>query len=122
MTHAFEEIRVLEEGMWTYELRGDQTWLDKHLHPGFTEIGRSGQRYNRSDLFPVNIKPFEAVMPLQDFKLLAISEVYALTTYVSAVRHNDLIEYAYRSSTWLKDDDQWQLFYHQGTPSIDPNW
>lgn len=112
---SVEDIKQLEEGMWTYALRGDADWFDAHLHTEFVEVGRSGRRYSRGDFFPVSVKPFEATLPLPGYRVQKLANGCALTTYESNVRYDSHVETAFRTSTWVYEDSKWQLLYHQGT-------
>ena len=108
-------IKDLEEGMWTFERRSNEAWLQRYLHNEFMEVGRSGKRYNRSELFPITIAPFKAMIPLPNFELKFISHECALATYDSDFKQSGNQEFAHRSSLWVYADDRWQLIYHQGT-------
>ena len=110
-----EDIKSLEEGMWTYTLRADTEWFDAHLHANFVEVGRSGRRYSRDEFFPVSIAQFEATLPLPQYQVQKLAIGCALATYYSIAHYESHVEKAFRSSTWIYDDGKWQLLYHQGT-------
>lgn len=112
---ALEELRLLEEGMWTYNLRSDAVWFDAHIHNDFVEVGRSGRRYTRDDFFPVRVESFEATLPLPCYEVRKLANGCGLTTYESAAKYVTGVERAHRASTWIYEDKRWQLLYHQGT-------
>ena len=112
----WQEVELLEEGMWDYARRGNEKWFAHHVHMDFIEVGRSGRKYDRSDFFPVTIKPFEATIPLARFIARPLASGYVLTTYDSEARFTSTTEHAHRSSTWMYEAGRWQLLYHQGTP------
>ncbi len=114
-----EDIKPLEEGLWTYTLRGDADWLDAQLHANFTEVGRSGRKYSRDEFFPVRVNPFEATLPLPRYQIQKLANGCALTTYESIIRYDTYVEKAFRASMWVYEDAKWQLFYHQGTAHQD---
>jgi ribonuclease HI len=54
----------------------------------------------------------------RDLPDLTVAELGAdtvLVTCLSIVRHERL-DYANRSSIWVRDGDAWRLRFHQGTP------
>ena len=110
------DVRSLEEGMWTFERRGDPDWFDAHVHADFVEVGRSGRRRARADVFPVAIEPFVAVVPLPGYRVRELAPGVALTTYDSEATFPSGVERARRSSTWVREGGRWQLLHHQGTP------
>jgi hypothetical protein len=55
-------------------------------------------------------------LPLKDFQAERVDEEVALVTYVSVVQYEEL-EVGNRSSLWVKEDGDWRLRFHQGTPT-----
>ncbi|MEE9334573.1 MAG: DUF6429 family protein [Granulosicoccaceae bacterium] len=113
------DIKSLEEGMWTYALRADSDWFDAHLHGKFVEVGRSGRRYSRDEFFPISVGLFEAKLPLPRYQVQRLGNGCALATYDSVVRYQSHVETAFRASTWIYEEGNWQLLYHQGTAQQD---
>ncbi|WP_435166356.1 DUF4440 domain-containing protein [Falsirhodobacter sp. 1013] len=113
-----DELRMLEESLWRAETRFDPQLMDRTFADGFIEFGRSGRRYERSEMMfeQTSDAKIEAKLPLTDYALAFIAPNVALATYTSEVRHTGTIERGRRSSLWIKNEGQWKLRFHQRTP------
>jgi hypothetical protein len=109
-----QEFRDLEESMWRAETRFDPDYLERVLHPDFFEFGRSGRTWTRAQTKATESGEIDAVLPLPDFTVAELGADTVLVTYRSIVRHEEL-DYANRSSIWVRDRDAWRLRFHQGT-------
>lgn len=111
-------LRSLEAALHQPAIRGDAVRLRELLHPRFREFGRSGREYSRDDVLA---EPLDQPQILsQDYRLDQLSERLALLTYRSAhVTANGALErHSLRSSLWeLTEGGEWQLRFHQGTPT-----
>ena len=110
-----EELERLEESLWRPETRFDPDYMERVLTVDFFEFGRSGRIYDRADTIAAEPQPIDAVLPLRDFEVHAVTADIALVTYVSEV-HADDIQVANRSSLWMRQGGEWRLRFHQGTP------
>lgn len=108
-------LEHLEEGLWS-QRRWDREWLDRMLHPDFTEVGRSGQAYMRDQVLEAEPSHFEIELPLEGYRLRLIDEDVALVRYVSRAVYDRTSLPAERSSVWVNTNDGWRLHFHQGTP------
>ncbi|NML18783.1 nuclear transport factor 2 family protein [Azohydromonas caseinilytica] len=94
--------------------------LEQLLHPGFHEVGRSGNPYGRDTVLDY-LAAQTAAPPVENWghTVHLLAPDCALLTYRSARRGADgsLSEEALRSSIWLRTAAGWQLFHHQGTPA-----
>ncbi|HXD08159.1 MAG TPA: DUF4440 domain-containing protein [Burkholderiaceae bacterium] len=114
-----EHLRALEVELHHPGVRCSRERLLQLLHPGFHEVGRSGRRYTREVV--VDFLAAQAVPPdvvPSDFLVTLLAADCALLSYRSAHRQSDgsLANHTERSSIWRRIDDEWRLFYHQGTP------
>lgn len=106
----------LEEGMWR-DIRFDRDWMDRMLHPEFTEVGMSGNTYTRKETIEASPpKQFEAHLPLEDYRLELIDEDVAMARYISHATTNGIERHAHRTSLWVNTNEGWRLRFHQGTP------
>jgi hypothetical protein len=112
---TLEEFRVLEESLWQAETRFDRGYLERVLHPEFFEFGRSGRIWTRAESMAMQPGEIDAVLPLPDFAVRPLGDDAVLVTYTSIVRHEQL-DYANRSSVWVRDGGEWRIRFHQGTP------
>lgn len=110
-----QQFRDLEESLWRAETRFDRDYLERVLHPDFFEFGRSGRTWTRAQTTAMESGEIDAVLPLPDFAVSQLGDDAILVTYRSIVGHEEL-DYANRSSIWVRDGDAWRLRFHQGTP------
>jgi uncharacterized protein (DUF952 family) len=109
-------LNHLEEGLWLKNTRGSHEWMDRILHPDFTEVGMSGHTYTREQVLSVDVSDLEAEIPLEDYRIDLVDEDVALVRYVSRDRVADEARVAQRSSLWINTNEGWRLRHHQGTP------
>lgn len=105
----------LEEGLFT-STRFDREWMDRVLHPEFSEVGRSGRTYTKSDILAATAEDLEVELPLRGYRLDLIDEDVAIARYVSRERHEGIELPAERTSVWVNTNEGWRLRLHQGTP------
>jgi hypothetical protein len=110
------QFRDLEESLWRAETRFDPAHLERVLYPEFFEFGRPGRNWTRAETLGTAPGDIDAQLPLPDFTVHALSADAAPVTYRTAVRHETL-DYANRSSIWLRDGSAWRLRFHQATPT-----
>jgi hypothetical protein len=112
----FEEIKQLEERLWIAQFRFDRAWMETILADDFFEFGRSGRIYTRDECLGMKSETIAAVLPPPDFEARYLSNEVVQTTYKSIVKDGVQVQYANRSSIWLKTSSGWKLKFHQGTP------
>lgn len=113
-----DTLRKLEEDMWREETRFDLPYMEHLLAEDFTEIGRSGNTYDRADCLAVPRQAIGAVIPLPNFAIRPLSDTVVLVTYDSQLGTGDEAQHAHRSSIWTRLAGGWQLRFHQGTPFV----
>jgi hypothetical protein len=113
---ADDDIQLVIEGeleLHRPEVRRSPAAAAALMHPDYTEVGASGRWWNRTDILaamagePPDSPPITASM-VQATRLAGDT---ILVTYISQVGPRR----AYRSSVWLRGDEGWQVWYHQGT-------
>ena len=111
-------LKTLEESLWRVETRYDPDIMDRTFASDFSEVGRSGRCYERSEMLfqPDGDAVIDATLPLPGYSLALIAPGVVLATYMSEVRYGDNLEVGRRSSLWTQIDGRWQLRFHQGTP------
>jgi hypothetical protein len=115
-----DELRVLEAELHHPGVNCSRERLEQLLHPGFHEIGRSGQAYSRDTVLNyLASQPGPTALEAGDYAAHWLSENCALLTYRSVHQSTEgpSTQAALRSSIWLKTGQGWQLFFHQGTPA-----
>lgn len=112
------QLIELERSLFDPSVRSDTTRLGTLLHDEFTECGRSGNVYNRSEIMAsVTGEVMDFTIWSQGFRIIPLSETTALLTYFSARedQHGELSMHAFRSSLWLQTPQGWKLRFHQAT-------
>ncbi|NRB11436.1 MAG: hypothetical protein HRU35_07515, partial [Rickettsiaceae bacterium] len=83
--------------------------LDKLIAADFIEFGSSGKIYYKKDS-----KQLSEISPnskITDFAIKKLSSTVILATYKIII--NNLV--TLRSSIWQKNNNNWQIIFHQGT-------
>jgi len=109
-------LQALEESMWRSETRFDAAYMDAVLHPGFTEVGRSGRVFTRDEVLNMPHVEISVDIPRETFDVAEIAEGVALVTY-ETLPTESIHGAAHRASMWVLSGSRWLLRYHQGTPS-----
>ncbi|HXV72610.1 MAG TPA: DUF952 domain-containing protein [Acidimicrobiia bacterium] len=109
-------LEHLEEGLWRDGTRFDQEWMDRMLHPEFSEVGRSGRTYTRAQAIAASSRSIESEIPLAEYRIQLIDEDVALVRYISRQTLDGAPRPAERTSVWVNTNDGWRLRFHQGTP------
>ncbi|HEX6300021.1 MAG TPA: DUF4440 domain-containing protein [Acidimicrobiia bacterium] len=105
----------LEEGLWL-KTRFDHEWMDRILHPDFTEVGMSGRTYSRAETLEAPLTDLDVTLPHEGYTLELIDEDVALLHYISHDILDDVERCAHRTSIWVNTNEGWRLRFHQGTP------
>lgn len=109
-----QQLEQLERSLWQTETRFDRNYMEQILTPDFFEFGRSGRKWSREEVLDYFEEEIKA--ELSDMKVHFMDEKVALVTYLSKAQYEEL-EISHRSSLWIKNGEQWQLRFHQGTPA-----
>ncbi len=88
------------------------------LAPDFAEIGASGRRWTRAEILEaLHADPPDPSISIEAFEVADLGPDLILATYDTRVIAPDGAERrSRRSSTWVRQDDRWQLRFNQGTP------
>lgn len=114
-----KELQELEDRMLQPEFRQSVLEIEKLLADDFIEFGSSGRIYTKRQ--ELDELPLETTTEwtLGNFKLNILASDVALVTY-RAYRsggENHRGTASLRSSIWKLNQGQWQIVFHQGTPS-----
>ena len=118
MDELTKKIYDLELSLLNPEIRSSTEKLEKLLADDFMEFGSSGLVYFKPDaLQNLTTSTNKVVFVVSDFKTKELSENFVLTTFKTERTVNDTdVVVSLRSSIWKKTNDNWQMFFHQGTP------
>src|SRR5690606_9513481 len=103
------QITAREQALLTDALRADPPSAAELLHPGFTEIGASGRRYDRDEAL-AHLAPVPGVSAAE----LAADEVAPGVAPLQRVAGRPAGPGG-RASVWVREQGRWLLRHHQGT-------
>ena len=114
-------IYDLETTLLKPEIRSSAKDLDLLLADDFMEFGSSGEIYDKKMILERLPKDTE-ISPVQfevsDFQVKELSENVVLATFKTDKISPDNSRFtALRASIWKKTNGNWQMVYHQGTPT-----
>ena len=122
LTKTIEEtFRNLEQSLHRPEVRSSREFVEALLASDFSEIGASGQLYDRSttvDGLLGEAPAVQARLPIvQDFVAAELAEDVVLVTYRSIREASDDLpeRSTLRSSIWVLEGGNWRMRFHQGT-------
>lgn len=101
----------LEQYHLDKENRNSGKYVDV-LHPEFKEFGQSGAIYHLCDFKGIPLKD-TSEYEISNFFVKELSEDNRLCTYTLLNKNSGMK--SNRSSLWLRDYDDWKLYFHQGT-------
>lgn len=108
MSTDFEIIKNLELEIAGEEARSSSTRLAELIHE---EFGKSGKRFNKSNIVQELPVWDHQEIEVSRFECVRLSNESLLTKYQSlsnGIKAN-------RSSIWVKENNRWQMIFHQGT-------
>ncbi|KGJ93360.1 nuclear transport factor 2 family protein [Thalassotalea sp. ND16A] len=116
-----EFLREYEVMLHQFDVRKNVEQLKTLLHPDLIEIGYSGKTFDFDMTvreLPLEKKPDHRVWS-QDFEYIELATNLAQLIYREARMdiHGNLSRHAKRSSIWVRDNGQWKMRFHQGTPT-----
>ena len=90
--------------------------LDHRIHDEFMEFGQSGCVYYKDSIIDYLLNlPSDKDIDIASYTLKKMREDIVILHYISIDRGVET--QAVRTSIWMKDDSDWKLYFHQGTPS-----
>lgn len=111
------ELTALEHSLWRRESRFDPALMDATFAADFHEIGRSGTHYGRDQMIFAADQTEDIPATLHGMAITALGRDLYQVMYLSEVRYDTGTEWAWRSSIWDRASGEWQLRFHQGTPT-----
>lgn len=113
------DILGREEALLRPDVRKSQELVDS-LADEFIEFGSSGRTYSKQDL----VEALKAESPSRQttahVRVFAVSQDVVLVAYMIE-QHGSPSAYTLRSSLWERKSGAWQMVFHQGTRTGDPD-
>ncbi|MBH1833615.1 nuclear transport factor 2 family protein [Stenotrophomonas maltophilia] len=111
-------LEALERALHAPQVRADREQLAALLDEDFSEIGSSGQCYDRAAaLVEIPLERAQVQIESEQYAVWLLSQDLAQVRYRS--RHHldgPLQHWVLRSSLWRRHGDRWRMVFHQGTP------
>jgi hypothetical protein len=114
-----DHLRQLEEHLLQPSVRGSAEEVSELLAREFIEFGSSGRIFDKQQIIAsLQMEP-TVRRSLLDFKSSVLAPGIVLVTYrvIRQGPSNEPPIHSLRSSIWKLIDDQWQMVFHQGTPT-----
>jgi hypothetical protein len=110
-----QAVIELELRLQKPEVRAEPGAVEALLHPGFSEFGASGRRWERTEM----LAALAAEQPDGEEPAITATEMTG-TRLADDVIHLTYLSQragrrALRSSIWLRTPDGWRVYFHQGT-------
>ena len=88
------------------------------LAPDFLEIGSSGRLWTRAEILEaLHAEPPNPSISIEAFEIADLGPDLILASYDTlGITSDGEARRGRRSSIWVRQDDHWQLRFHQGTP------
>jgi len=117
MEELREIIYKLETDLLKPEIRTSVEKLDELLADDFIEYGSAGLIYDKAlilERLPQEISP---LYTLYDFEIVILSKEIVQTRFkTTRINADNIKTISLRTSLWRKNNNKWQMFFHQGTP------
>lgn len=115
-----DTIYKLESSLLQAQMRKSLYDMDRLLAEDFKEFGSSGEIYDKGHILEhlhKNSKTELVQFVLSDFEVREIVKNIVLATFKIDKTFSDKTHaVSLRSSLWKKNDENWQMIFHQGTP------
>ncbi len=108
-----------ENSLLQPEVRKSKEMLNNLLAEDFQEFGSSGLIYDKQsvlDRLPSNTDVIEYQMSNFAIKIIAENIVQATFKIVRTINATEKAT-SLRSSLWRREENDWRIFFHQGTPT-----
>lgn len=115
-------LEKLERALHDPKVRADVVRLGALLDEDFSEIGSSGNVFDRAAaLVEIPVDRTQVAIVSDDFSVALLVDTLAQVRYrswyvVDGVRQPMVL----RSSLWRRQDGTWRMVFHQGTPAANP--
>ena len=109
----FDLIKQLELELSNPSVRKDKARLNYLIADEFEEIGKSGSRFSKTEIIQHLNEEENVSFDAYDFNFMLLAENCVLVKYTTTLNGQS----AHRCSIWKKQQQDWQIHYHQGTPA-----
>jgi hypothetical protein len=114
-TRLKEHLLLLEQTLLQHDARSKIEVLDRLLADDFVEYGSSGRIFNKQVILKRLPSEQTMKMTLSHFEMKLLAPNVVQTTF--QLYKHETKQHSLRSSIWKRNEDHWQMVFHQGTPS-----
>lgn len=113
-----QKIINLEVHLIKPEIRASESELDRLLSDDFVELTSSGLTYNKKQVLAKLPNEIAPQFMASNFIFRELESNIIQLIYNTTIKLPDqtTLRYSKRSSIWKKNDCDWQMEFHQGTP------
>lgn len=114
-----QTLKALEYKQFDPQIRNSPEELDRFLAEDFYEFTPSGKKLNKQEVLKLLPKQQHPKFEASDFKFKSLgSDVVFLTFKTKETnQQTGALQQNFRSSIWIKEKNEWKLYFHQATPS-----
>lgn len=118
MNEIHNTIYELETSLLKPEVRSSYEQLNNLLAEDFKEFGSSGLIYTKQNVLErLTVNQYKVVYDVSNFEAKELSQDIVMTNFKTDRTINDTEKLtSLRTSLWRKENNQWKIFFHQGTP------
>ncbi|MEN9649457.1 MAG: hypothetical protein RL094_424 [Candidatus Parcubacteria bacterium] len=117
MNELKDTLYQLELSLVNQDNRSSAEKLNKLLADDFIEYGSSGLIYNKEITINSLTSAPSPTYKIYDFEIISLSETFAQTRFkTDRINLDGTRLTSLRSSIWKKTGNDWQMYFHQGTP------
>jgi hypothetical protein len=110
-------IYELELSLLQQEVRMSVEKLNALIAFDFVEYGNSGQIYDKKDILERLPMGPAITYHLDDFQCIQLADNIIQTRFKTVrINVDNTTTTSLRTSLWRKNNDDWQMIFHQGTP------
>lgn len=110
-----QQLLRLEETLLQPHIRKAPEELSRLLADDFKEFGGSGRMFDKQQVIGSLANETTERMEIAAFELKLLAPDIALVTY--RLTKPAISKQSLRSSIWQRNEDTWQMVFHQGTPA-----
>jgi len=112
-------MKSLEMSFFDNSIRLSGDKLNELIADDFTEYGRSGKTFNKQEIISMLLNNDAPRVKLENFQIKNLSVDVTIVNYLSYIENeNGKIEKTLRTSIWKLYGENWKIFFHQGTPTL----
>ena len=109
-----EQILEYENDFFKKKFCSNMENLNNRIHDDFIEFGKSGKVFNKDSIieYLINLDD-DRDIEIESFEINIMKKDFLVVNYISDEKEID--KRAVRTSIWINENENWKLYFHQGT-------